>query len=96
MVSDVSDLNWFLGMQIKRDANKIEISQESYIEKLLENFGMTDAKTAFTPALEKVPISSVDCFSKGSEEEKEMKCCNYRGLIGGLNYLANTTRPDIT
>ena len=34
LVSDVSHLNWFLGMQIKRDANKIEISQESYIEKL--------------------------------------------------------------
>ena len=66
LVSDVSDLNWFLGIQIRRDANKIEISQESYIEKLLENFGMTDAKTAFTPALEKVPIGSVDCLLKGS------------------------------
>ena len=25
-----------------------------------------------------------------------MKCCNYRGLNGSLNYLANTSRPDIT
>ena len=25
-----------------------------------------------------------------------MKCCNYRGLIGSLNYLANVSRPDIT
>ena len=24
-----------------------------------------------------------------------MKCYNYRGLIGSLNYLANTSRPDI-
>ena len=55
LVSEVGDLNWFLGIQIRRDANKIEISQESYIDKLLENFIMSDAKTAFRPALEKSP-----------------------------------------
>ena len=57
---------------------------------------MRDAKTVLTSTLEKIPISNVDCPSKGSKEEKEMKCCNYRGLIGSLNYLANTSRPDIT
>ena len=93
-MSEIGDFNWFPGTQMRRDANKIEISQESNIEKLLGNFGMSDAKTAFTPALEKVPISSVDCPSKGGKEEKEM-CCNYRGSIGSLNYLANTSRPDI-
>ena len=25
-----------------------------------------------------------------------MKFCNYRGLIDSFNYLANTSRPDIT
>ena len=83
-------------MQIRRGANKIEISQESYIEKRLENFGMSNAITAFSPALDKVPISSVDFPSKGGREEEEMMCCNYRGLVGSLNYLANTSRPDIT
>ena len=67
-------------MQIKRDRNKIEISQKSYREKDLKNFGMSNSKTVPTPALEKVPISSDDCPSKGSEEEKEMKSCNYRSL----------------
>ena len=38
LVSEVSDLNWFLGMQIRRDANKIEISQESNIDKLPREF----------------------------------------------------------
>ena len=32
---------------------------------------MTDAKTVFTPALENVPISTADCSSKGSKEEKK-------------------------
>ena len=86
LVSDVSDLNWFPRMQIRKDANKIEISQESYIKKHLENFGMSDGKSASTPALEKVPIISVHFPSKGSNE-KEMKCCNDRGFIDSLNYL---------
>ena len=55
LVSEVSDLNWFLGMQIKRDANKIEVSQKSYIEKHLENFGMTDAKNRFYASFRKSP-----------------------------------------
>ena len=75
---EVSDLNWFLGMQIIRDAQKIDVSEESYLENFLENFGMSEAKTAFTADLENAPISSVDCPTKGSTEEKEMKCCNYR------------------
>ena len=94
LVSEVGDLNWFLGMQIRRDVTNL-ISNKKVTEKHLEIFGMSDAQTAFTPALEKVPISSVDCPSKGGKEEKEM-CCNYRGLISSLNYLANTSRPDLT
>ena len=96
-MSEFSDLNWFLGIQIRSDANKVEFSQESYIETLLEIFGMSDAKTAFTPALEKFLIGFVDCPSNGSKEkeEEEMKCCSYKSLIG-LNYLANTSRPDET
>ena len=97
LVSEVGDLNWFLGMQIRKDANKIEISQGSYIEKLLGNFGMSDAKTAFTPALEKSCISSVEVLNvlQRAVKKKKMMCCYYRGSIGSLNYLANTSRPDI-
>ena len=39
LISEVDDLNWFLGMQIRREKGRLEISQENYIEKLLENFG---------------------------------------------------------
>ena len=38
---------------------------------------MSDAKTAFTPSLGNVPISSVDCPSEGTKKEDEIKCCNY-------------------
>ena len=66
-----------------------------YIEKLLEYFGMKDAKGLFTPVAEKQQISKSDCPDKGSQEQK-MKNCNFRGMMGCLNYLTNTTRPDKT
>ena len=96
LVSEVKGLSWFLRMQIGRDVIKIEISQKSYLEKKLENSGESDSKTGSTPAKQKVHISSVDWgTSKGRKKEKETKRCNCRGSIGSLNYLANTSRPDI-
>ena len=71
-MGELSDLSWFPGVQSNQDVNKIEVSQEKYIVKLLGDFGMIESKTAFTPVLENVPISSFDdCLSKGSKEEKE-------------------------
>ena len=96
LISEVDDLNWFLGMQIRHEKGRLEISQENYIKKILENFGMKDAKGLFRPVAEKQQISRSDCPDGGSQEQKEMKNCNFRGMIGCLNYLANTTRPDIT
>ena len=71
LVSEVSDINLFLGKQIRRDANKIEISQQSYIEKLLENFGMSDAKTAFTPASEKSLSAVLIVLQSAVNKEKK-------------------------
>ena len=83
-------------MQIKREKGSLEISLEIYIEKLLENFGMKDAKGHFTPVAEQQQISKSDCPDEGSQEQKEMKNCNFRGKIDCLNYIANTTRPYLT
>ena len=57
---------------------------------------MKDAKGLFTPVAEKQQFSRSLCPDEGSQEEKVMKNCKIRGMIGCLNYLANTTRPDIT
>ena len=84
MISEVDDLNWFLGMQFRRKKGRLAISQENYIKKLLENFGMKDAKGLFTPVAEKQQNSKSNCPDEGSQEQK-MKNCNFRGMIGCLN-----------
>ena len=83
-ISEVDDLNWLLGMQITREQGRLETFHENYIEKLLGNFGMKDAKGLFTPVAEKQRISESDCPDEGSQEQK-MKNCNFRGMIGCLN-----------
>ena len=96
LISEVDSLNWFLGMQIRREKGRLENSQKNYIEKLLDIFGMKNYKGLFTDVAGKHQISKSDCPDEGSQEQKEMKICNLRELISCLNYLANTQRPDLT
>ena len=69
-ISEVDDLNWFLRMQIRNEKGRLEISQENYIEILLENFGMKDAKGLLTPVAEKKQISESDCLAKAAKYKR--------------------------
>jgi hypothetical protein len=96
-VSDFGELNWFLGMNITIDKEKkeIRVNQKRYINSLLEKYGMTECKPVATPAIENTKLTKEDCPREGSVEQTEMKGVDYRGIVGSLNYLAQSTRPDI-
>lgn len=88
-VSDLGDLKFYLGINIVRDANKIfSIHQKTYICKILERFGLQDAKISNIP------------LDPGYEKRKEENSCltnnlKYRSALGALLYISNFTRPDI-
>ena len=92
-VSDCKDLNWFLGMKINCEPGKITVSQK-YIDEMLKKFGMTECKPVDTPMVEKTVLCKEQC-PKTEEEKEVMGKRDYRGLVGSLNYLAQTCRPDI-
>ena len=72
-------------MEFKYENGQLSISQEKYVNKLLDEFGMTHCKTVETPmVLSKVVKTTIVCD------------VNYRKLIGGLLYIATNTRPDIS
>ena len=48
-ISNCGDLSWSLEIKIEQTENEIKLSQESYVEKLLENFNMSESKTLGTP-----------------------------------------------
>jgi hypothetical protein len=82
---------WWLGMKLVEDRDKgvLRISQPAYINNLLEQFGMAEAKPCSTPA---DPGSKL---IRAEVQEAAVKDFDMPGLIGSLLWLARTSRPDI-
>lgn len=77
----------YLGMDITRDAQGIQLSQATYIDKVLQRFGMQNAKPQPTPCTTRPTARSAD------EQQVDPKLI--REAIGALLYLARIARPDI-
>lgn len=87
----------FIGLDIvrNRSTGQLHVSQQHFIEKLLNKFNMSLCHPLQVPA---DPNSRLDrTMSPDSEEKRaEMKNIPYREAIGGLMYLMTMTRPDIS
>ena len=80
-------------MKINCEPGKITVSQEKYIDEMLKKFCMTECKPVDTPMVKKSVFCKEQCPE--TEEKEIMEKRDYRGLVGSLNYLAQTCRPDI-
>jgi len=90
--SDGGPASYFLGFNIHRDRphKKLYVSQEHYIESVLERFDMSDSKPV------KVPLpTSFRSIPATDEEHSMVKHIDYPGMVGALMYAATITRPDI-
>ena len=96
-LTDVGQVSRYLNMQIHYDRKKgvLMIEQEQYITDKLEEFNMSDCKSAPTPLPAGCKLSTIDCPQVGSQEWTDMQLLPYRRLIGSLMYLSGTTRPDL-
>lgn len=95
-MTDEGELDYILGMQIKRDRNKRELHISSHlkISEILKDFNMASCDTVATP-MEHLTISAADCPTIGSKEWTEMQEVPYRQCVGRLVNLMRTTRPDL-
>lgn len=75
-------------MEILQKHDYIFISQETYINKILKRFEMSDANEVKTPADPSEKLTY-------PENKQELKL-PYRELVGSLLYLSIISRPDIT
>jgi hypothetical protein len=81
-MKDLGDLRYILGILVERNKEGIYLSQTTYIEKVLVNFGMDDCKVVATPAL----------APSGMESGKLNTDTPYKQAIGSLLYIS--TKPD--
>ena len=94
-ISSYGDLSWFLNIKIERTKNEIKLSPEAYVEKLQEKFYMSESKTLETPLDVSLKLSKLDSPEIGSNGDRELQSCNFRGIVGCMSYLALTSRQDI-
>lgn len=95
-IQDLGQITDILGIRVEREGKtgSLKLSQQKYVQELLEKFKMTLAKTVSTPIESNTKITK-ELGPKNEEERQQMKNCPYRELVGSLVYLANATRPDI-
>ena len=98
-MTHVADVEMFVGIEIKRDreAGVLELTQTSYIDKILEHHGMLDCAPKHTPMQENTKVSREDCCQGNRDLVKEYNemGVNYPSGAAELLYLALCTRPDM-
>ena len=84
-ITDLGDLHWFLGMEIKHDhvAHTISINQSVYIEGMATKFGLTSVKPVYIPMLPGEVLFS-DQSSSTPTQEAKMSKIPYGNMIGHM------------
>ena len=84
----------FLNVAIERlENNSFSLSQEHYIEKMAERFGVLESKVTGQPCVYGEKLSA-DQLPKTVEEKAEAKKLPFQALVGSLIYVSKT-RPDV-
>ena len=96
-MKDLGSAKRILGMEILQDrkVGKLWLSQERYIERMLERFNMKNSKPVSTPLTGHFKPSKRLCPSTG-KENGEMSVIPYSFAVGSLMYVMVCTRPDIS
>ncbi|RVW88887.1 Retrovirus-related Pol polyprotein from transposon TNT 1-94 [Vitis vinifera] len=95
-MKDLGDASFVLGIQIHRDRSRgiLGLSQRTYIDKVLQRYGMQNSKPGDTPVAKGDKFNLNQC-PKNSLESQEMQKIPYASAVGSLMYAQVCTRPDI-
>jgi hypothetical protein len=86
-MSMMDELQYFLGLQIKKSNKETFVHQAKYTKDIVRKFKMEDSKTMTMPMS---TTTALDADEEGEHVDQK----EYRSMIGSLLYLT-ATRPDI-
>nr|KYP56902.1 Retrovirus-related Pol polyprotein from transposon TNT 1-94 [Cajanus cajan] len=86
-MKDLGEASFILGIKILRDRchGIIRLSQENYIDKVLDRFGMKDSKPGDTPIAKGDKFCLKQC-PNNDLERNEMQKIPYALAVGSLMY----------
>ena len=90
-MKDLGKLHYCLGisMNLNETTQTLRLSQSRYLLKIIEKYGLSEAKTVSTPADPNVKLQKNDGCSK------QVNSRQYQSMVGSLLHAARATRPDI-
>ena len=95
-MKDMGKASDVIGIKIHRDRSRgiLGLSQETYINKVLERFRMKDCLPNVAPIMKGNNLSLNQC-PKNYLEKESMKNIPYVSAVSSLMYAQVCTRPDI-
>jgi hypothetical protein len=95
-ISDMGELKWFLGFEVKRDrrARTISINQKAYLHAMAIKFNLQNTKPTNLPALPGQVLTR-DQSPSTTTQHLEMRGVPYAEGIGHILWPAMVSRPDV-
>jgi hypothetical protein len=96
-MKDLGEASYILDIMMYRDRSKmlIGLSQDAYIDKILNQFNMQDSKKAFLPMSHEITLSKKQCPSTPDEQER-MSVIPYASAIGSIMYTMLCMHLDVS
>jgi hypothetical protein len=88
-LKDLSDLHYFLGIEVKNTSDGLLLTQDKYASDLLHRAGMLPSKEMPTPL-----ATNEKLLAHGGKPLSTTDATRYRSIVGGLQYLS-LTRSDL-
>ena len=90
-MTDLGLCAYYLGMHVHQDANgDVHLHQESYIQQILNRYGLHDIHPRKTPMRTSPKLTKNDGPPRALDFQRR-----YQSKVGALNYAMVVTRPDI-
>ena len=90
-IDDQGDIADYLGLNFEKlETDKIKMSQPHLVQQIIDEVGLTSRSYTKT-----VPAAPTKLLSRDPEQAREQEPFDYRRIIGKLNFLEKSSRPDL-